>query len=103
MKKLMIIPAIALGLLCFTPATAQDVASSDATEITLQDDYMPVAVEEVPQPILDAVAKDFLGAQVTAVGALEDMSEYKITLTKEDGESMDVYADAEGNWISKED
>ncbi|UZO81509.1 hypothetical protein NBT05_03310 [Aquimarina sp. ERC-38] len=105
MKKLIIIPAVILGLLSYTSTSAQDALadSGDTTEVALQDEYTSVAVEEVPQPVLDAVAKDFLGAQVTAIGALEDKSEFKITLTKEDGESVDVYADAEGNWITKDE
>ncbi|GAA3519430.1 hypothetical protein GCM10022393_37030 [Aquimarina addita] len=105
MKNLFVLPVVALGLLVGTQTmNAQEIASidsNDATEVVAQEKYIEVAVENLPQPILDAVAKDFAGATITAAGAKEDASEFKLILAKEDGEAMEVYADAEGNWISK--
>lgn len=101
MKNLFVVPVVALGLLFSTNAVAQDETISSDSEMVMQEDYIDVAVENLPQPVLDAVSKDFAGATVTAAGAKEDASEFKLTLAKEDGEVVEVYADAEGNWITK--
>lgn len=104
MKKLFVLPALAIGLLIGTQnIVAQDVAVNDETvETVVQDDFVKLAVENLPQPILDAVARDFAGATIAEAAAKKDASEFKLTLTKEDGETAEVYCDAEGNWITKQ-
>jgi len=52
--------------------------------------------------VLDAVAKDFAGATISKAAAKEDASEFKLELTKEDGETVEVHCDAEGNWVAKD-
>ena len=103
MKKLFVLPALVVGLLVSTQnITANEIASTDTVEVAVQDEYIDVAVENLPQAVLDAVAKDFPGATVAAAGAKEDASEFKLVIAKEDGEAAEVYCDAEGNWITKE-
>ena len=102
MKKLFVVPALVLGFVFSTSAiTANTLTDNTNMEISMQDDYIEVAVENLPQPILDAVAKDFAGATIASAAAKEDASEFKLMLAKEDGETVEVYADAEGNWITK--
>lgn len=102
MKNLFVFPVVALGLLFGTSNITAQVASSDeAVEITAQEKYIELAVENLPQPVLDAVAKDFKGATINKAAAKEDASEFKLELTKEDGETVEVLCDAEGNWIGK--
>ncbi|WP_378186378.1 hypothetical protein ACE939_14735 [Aquimarina sp. W85] len=100
MKNLFVLPVLALTLTIGT-VTAQDLAMSDASEITLQDKYVELAVENLPQPVLDAVANDYEGATISKAAAKEDASEFKLELSQEDGETMNVYIDAEGNWIAE--
>lgn len=102
MKKLFVVPALVLGFVfASSNITANSINNIESVIIVAQDDYIEVAVENLPQPILDAVATDFAGATISAAAAKEDASEFKLMLTKEDGEAVEVYADAEGNWITK--
>ncbi|MFL1894923.1 hypothetical protein ACJRPK_04420 [Aquimarina sp. 2-A2] len=103
MKKLFVIPVAVLAFTFGTQAVAaQDLAINSTTEVSAtQEKYTDVAVETLPQPVIDAVAKDFAGATISKASAKQDASAFKLELAKEDGESMEVYVDAEGNWISE--
>ncbi|AXT62495.1 hypothetical protein D1816_19725 [Aquimarina sp. AD10] len=103
MKNLFVLPAVAFGLLVGTQnSNAQEVASSENTEIVtpVQDKYIDLAVENLPQKVLEAVAKDFAGATIESAGAKEDASEFKLVL-KQGEKEMEVFCDADGNWITK--
>ncbi len=103
MKKLFLLPVLAFGLLVGTQEiNAQEVASNDNTEIATpaQDKYIDLAVENLPQKVLDAVAKDFAGATIEAAGAKEDASEFRLVL-KQGEKEMEVFCDADGNWVTK--
>ncbi|MEW7290091.1 hypothetical protein [Aquimarina sp. 2304DJ70-9] len=103
MKNLFVLPVLAFGLLVGTQGiNAQEVASTDNTEITtpIQDKYIDLAVENLPQKVIDAVAKDFAGATIEKAGAKEDASEFMLVL-KQGEKTMEVYCDADGNWIKK--
>ncbi|GAA3519435.1 hypothetical protein GCM10022393_37040 [Aquimarina addita] len=104
MKNLFVLAVVALGFLGTQTMNAQEEAvieSTETVEVATQEKYIEVAAENLPQPVLDAVAKDFAGATITSAGAKEDASEFRLVLTKEDGETAEVYADAAGNWITK--
>ncbi|MBQ4820879.1 hypothetical protein [Aquimarina sp. MMG016] len=103
MKNLFVLPILALVLLLGTQNSyAQETASNDQDEITVaQEKYIDLAVENLPQSVLDAVARDFKGSTISKAAAKEDASEFKLELAKEDGETVEVYCDAEGNWITK--
>ena len=103
MKNLFVLPVLAFGLLVGTQSmNAQEVASNDDKEVIapVQEKYIDLAVENLPQPVLDAVAKDYAGATIESAGAKEDASEFKLVLKQGDKE-MEVFCDAEGKWISK--
>lgn len=103
MKNLFVLPVLAFGLLVGTQGmNAQEVASNDDKEVIapVQEKYIDLAVENLPQPVLDAVAKDYAGATIESAGAKEDASEFKLVLKQGDKE-MEVFCDAEGKWISK--
>ncbi len=103
MKKLFLLPVLAFGLLVGTQEiNAQEVASNDNTEIATpaQDKYIDLAVENLPQKVLDAVAKDFAGATIEKAGAKEDASEFMLVL-KQGEKTMEVFCDADGNWVTK--
>ncbi len=103
MKNLFVLPLLALGLLLGTQTiNAQEASSDDIAVVTPQEKYIELAAENLPQPVLDAVANDFKGATISKAEAKEDASEFKLELTKEDGETVQVFCDAEGKWVSKE-
>ena len=104
MKKLFVLPVLALGLVTGTQNTnAREVASNDNTEVAApaQDKYIDLAVENLPQKVLDAVARNFAGAIIEKAGAKEDASEFKLILKQGDKE-IEVFCDANGNWITKD-
>ncbi len=103
MKNLFVLPVLAFGLLIGTQGiNAQELASNDATEIAtpVQDKYIDLAVENLPQKVIDAVAKDFAGATIEKAGAKEDASEFMLVL-KQGEKTMEVFCDADGNWVTK--
>ena len=103
MKNLFVLPVVAFGLLVGTQGIqTQEIASNKIIETTAQEKFIELAVENLPQPILDAVAKDFDGAIINKAAAKEDASQFKLELTQEGGETVEVLCDAEGNWVEKE-
>ncbi|TPN87284.1 hypothetical protein [Aquimarina algicola] len=103
MKNLFVLPALAFGLLIGTQnSSAQELASNDTTEAVapIQDKYVELAIENLPQKIIDAVAKDYAGSTIEKAGAKEDASEFMLIL-KQGEKTMEVFCDADGNWISK--
>ncbi|MCK8521096.1 hypothetical protein M0D21_05940 [Aquimarina sp. D1M17] len=103
MKKLFVLPVLAFGVLIGTQSmNAQEIASNDNAEVVapVQDKYIDLAVENLPQKVLDAVAKDFAGASIESAAAKEDASEFKLIL-KQGEKEMEVFCDADGNWITK--
>lgn len=77
-----------------------DEAQEAATEATeaVQDSFNEVALEEVPATITEALEAAHPGATI-AKAYLNEEAQYKLEVAKEDGETAELYADAEGNWI----
>ena len=78
--------------------TVEEVAT-EQVEAT-QDDYTEIAAEEVPAAITEALEAAHPGATISKAFMNEE-AEYKLEVAKEDGETAELYADAEGNWIEK--
>ncbi len=98
MKKLVFVLALSLG--SFT-AFAQDAepAQEEATEaVATQDGFNEVAIEELPEAISTALEAAHPGATISKAYANEE-AQYKLEVAKEDGSAVELYADAEGNWI----
>jgi len=101
MKNLMIVAALALGSMTAfaqeeTPTEEVAVTAIEAVEA--QDSFAEVAIEELPEAITAALATDFPGATI-AKAFVNEAAQYKLEVAKEDGEALELYADAEGNWI----
>lgn len=100
MKKFLLVTVLSLGSLT---AFAQDTETSietdaEATVEMQQDEYTSIEVSELPAAITDALAKDHPDVQVNSA-YVNDESEYKLEVAKEDGTTFELYADAEGNWL----
>jgi uncharacterized membrane protein YkoI len=108
MKKLGLTFA-AIGLFFATAAQAQDVEATTTTSVVTEtavqtDDFKKVEVSELPEAVTAAIAKDFEGATTKEAYVKEKEGNliYKIKLDV-NGVEKKVYADADGNWIKKED
>lgn len=73
-----------------------EVAAEEAVEA--QDGFNEVALEEVPEAITTALEVAHPGATISKASVNED-AQYKLEVAKADGETAELYADAEGNWI----
>lgn len=100
MKKLMIVPAVALGMLFTTNANAQvsDNMEKAPTEVKMQKEYEKINKSELPEAVVTAVATDFKGSTISEAFKTEDNT-YKLVLKNEAGEKGIVYTDATGKWI----
>ena len=109
MKKLVLTFA-AIGLF-FTTSQAQvaqvenQVTAEVATEVRVAgEDFEKIEVAELPEAVNTAISTDFAEAETQEAWVKEKEGKkiYKIKLVVE-GEEKSLYADAEGNWIEKED
>ena len=73
-------------------------AGDAAEEATSQDNFSEVALEEVPEAITTALEEAHPGATVDKAH-MNEQAQYKLEVTKEDGETAELYMDAEGNMI----
>lgn len=101
MKNLMIVAAMSLGTMtAFAQEEAPAVEEAATEVVESQDGYNEVAIEELPEAIATALEAAHPGATISKAYINEE-AEYKLEVAKEDGEEVELYADAEGNWIDK--
>ena len=102
MKNLMFAAVLSLGTMTAFAQKEETTVEEVATEQVeaTQDDYTEIAAEEVPAAITEALEAAHPGATISKAFMNEE-AEYKLEVAKEDGETAELYADAEGNWIEK--
>jgi len=66
--------------------------------VEAQDGFNEVALEEVPEAITAALEAAHPGASISKA-FMNENAQYKLEVAKADGETAELYADAEGNWI----
>jgi len=76
----------------------EESAEEVSEEVAAQDGFNEIATEEVPEAITTALEEAHPGATIDKA-SMNDQDQYKLEVTKEDGESAELYADADGNWI----
>lgn len=108
MKRLFVTTAIA-GAMFFSveSATAQEAPTVEtATEQQTQqkDDFKQIQEQELSAEVRQSIERDYQGATVNEAYVKEKDGEtkYKIVLQTQDGQTQEVYTDAEGNWIEKD-
>ncbi|WP_010178944.1 hypothetical protein [Aquimarina agarilytica] len=103
MKKSILLPVVALGLLVSTQAMNAQEATAEvaATEVVAQDDMVVVSIEDLPEAVKAAVAKDYAGMTIAEALTTKDASKFKLVLIKEGSDGTTVLCDAEGNWITE--
>lgn len=107
MKNLMFAAVLSLGTMTAFAQEDETAVEETATEVVemaedaadqAQDGFNEVAVEELPAAITDALESAHPGATISKAYMNEE-AQYKLEVAKEDGETAELYADAEGNWI----
>ena len=99
MKKVFLTAAIILGGLSSYAVTSVTAVQNDAIVVQLQQEFKEIKVEELPQAVKDALARDFQTATLNKA-YVNDEQEYKLDITV-DGAASTLYADEDGNWIEK--
>ena len=101
MKKLFVTFALAMGL--GTAAFATTVFSTSSIESPVMaslNDFKPIELKDLPQPVQDTLAKDYADQQVksAAVELNEETgsSTYQVTLTDADGNESTVLFNEKG-------
>lgn len=100
MKKLMIVPIVALGMLFTTNANAQVESDNKKapTEKNAQEKFKKIEKAQLPEAVTAAVERDFKGSAISEAFIAKDET-YKIVLVNKTGEKGLVFADANGKWI----
>lgn len=102
MKKLFLVGALALGTMtAFAQETETEEVQAEATEVMeeAQDDgFTAIEMSELPEAVTQALATAHPDATISQAYVNEE-SQYKLEVTKEDGTEVKLYADAEGNWL----
>ena len=109
MKRIFFTAAIA-GAMFFSAGTANAQVYENSERETpfveeQQTEYVLIEVQDLPQEVQQALEKDYQGATLSEVYSAEKDGEviYKLVLSTQDGESQELFADAQGNWIQKDD
>lgn len=91
---------LSLGTMTAFAQEEETVVEEVATEAVAeaQDSFNEVALEEVPAAITEALEAAHPGATISKAYMNEE-AQYKLEVAKEDGETAELYADAEGNWL----
>jgi len=98
MKKLVLASAVILaGLPTF--AMASILPQNMVINEVIIEDFKEINLSELPAAVTDALKRDFPTATLNKAYANENQ-EYKLKITIEGDESV-VYADKDGNWITK--
>ena len=100
MKKVFLLSALAFASLT-TFATTQKNSIETTSQISLfQEEFKEIKIEDIAQPVKDALKKDFADAKVSKV-YVNEKNEHKLVLSI--GEKTEtIYADAEGKWLKRE-
>ena len=105
MKKLgMTVVAAAAMMFSAQTTIAQEteVEAAPTEQVAQQEEnFQAIEVQDLPEAVQQAVARDYATATISEVFENQNEGEkkYKIVFTDEAGETIKVYADAEGNWI----
>lgn len=107
MKKILLTTLAATAMLFTVESATAQVYEEGATQQQEQqkNEMQEIQVSELPEEVRQAAERDFQGSTITEAFVKEKDGEkkYKIVLTTQEGETRELYADAQGNWIDKED
>ena len=109
MKRLYV-TAVLAGAMFFSveSVTAQVYENSQAEvemQQTQQTNYTQIEEQDLPAPVREAVERDYQGATLAEIYSAEKEGKttYKLVVNTQDGVSQELFSDAEGNWIEKDE
>lgn len=100
MKKLIVSAAIVLGSLNSFAATTV-IANPIVKSVVLTDEFTEIKIEELPAAVTDALKKAYPDAMLSKA-YINEAKEYKLDVTVGDKVGS-LFADANGNWIQKQE
>lgn len=99
MKKVVLMAAFSLGTMTAFAQEEETALESVATEVMEeQEAFAEIAIEELPEAITVALEAAHPGATISKA-YVNEAAQYKLEVAKQDGETVELYADGEGNWI----
>ncbi|ANW95944.1 hypothetical protein AXE80_06470 [Wenyingzhuangia fucanilytica] len=98
MKKIILSIAILVSG-ATTYATAENLTPSTSINIIMNDEFTEVAVDKLPETVINAVKKDYASATISKA-FVNASGQYKLELTADDA-SKTVYVDKDGNWLEE--
>ncbi len=98
MKKLVFATALAIGSLSLGTAATPMIFHDGIMEEVMIQDFQEISTSDVPAAIVTAMETDYPGATLNKA-YINESNQYKLEVSSEDGSMMELYADAEGNWI----
>lgn len=98
MKKLVFATALAIGGLTLGTAATPIIFHDGIMEELIVQDFKEIAVSDVPSAVITALETDYPGATINKA-YVNGEDQYKLDISTAEGNSMELYADAEGNWI----
>ena len=98
MKKLVLATALAIGGFTIGTAATPIIFHDGIMEEIMVQDYKEIAVSDVPDAVVTALETDYPGATINKAHVNEEGT-YKLEVSTEDGSSMELYADSDGNWV----
>lgn len=108
MKKI-VLSVVTVSAMLFSAQTisAQEAAQTEvAVEQTAEQkaEWRQIEVAELPAEVQQAVERDFAGAVIAEAHVKEKDGDqkFKLVLETAEGEQKELYADAQGNWIDKD-
>ncbi|MDC6404500.1 MULTISPECIES: hypothetical protein [Maribacter] len=98
MKKIVFATALAIGSLTMGTAATPIIFHDGIMEEVIVQGFEEISVSEVPEAVTMALETDYPGATINKAHVNEE-STYKLEVTTQDGSSMELYADSDGNWL----
>ena len=109
MKRIFFTAAIA-GAMFFSAGTVTAQVYENSERETpfveeQQTEYVLIEEQDLPQEVHQALEKDYQGATLSEVYSADKDGEiiYKLVLNTQNGEALELFADAQGNWIQKDE
>ncbi|MEO1012938.1 MAG: hypothetical protein AAFX53_16690 [Bacteroidota bacterium] len=99
MKNLMLAAVMCLGTITAIAHGASGLDDASITVAETQDDFNEVALTDVPEAITAALEIAHPGASITKA-YVNEQSQYKLEVTTEDGQQVELFSDAQGNWLN---
>ena len=100
MKKIVLMVAV-VACVAFASQSVQASVVQISVENVMQDDFVKIELKELPQAVLDAIAKSYEGCAVKEayVTETDEAKKYKIVLVDKDQKEQTIVLNEQGEVI----